>query len=194
MTHRAPPLQRTAGTHIPGEPGLWVLIFGDLSVFSVFFVVYMRAYTKQRDLFEASHHLLDRRLGLLNTLLLLTSSWLVARAVEAVRANVPGARARLTAGMACGLGFVVVKAFEWHAKVDAGLTLNHNAFFIYYFMLTGIHLVHVVLGLGVLLMVRSRFDAQGNWTGSVAFAEGGAAFWHLVDLLWIVIFALLYLI
>lgn len=183
-----------SGGHVPGEPGLWVMIFGDLMVFSAFFVVYMLAYSKQRDLFEASQQLLDRRLGLVNTILLLTSSWLVARSVDALRRNARGARALLSAGMACGLGFIAVKVFEYKAKVAAGLTLNHDPFFVFYYMLTGVHLVHVLLGLGVLLIVRARFDANGRWTGSVVLAEGGAAFWHLVDLLWIVIFALLYLI
>lgn len=182
-----------ANGHIPGEPGLWVLIGGDLCAFSAFFVVYMVDFAKSRAVFHAGQQTLDTGLGLLNTLLLLTSSWFVARAVAAARENRGSAKALVSAGMGCGGAFVVAKAFEWHDKIAAGLTLNSSPFHIYYFMFTGIHLIHVFLGLGVLAFVRSRFDDKGKLVASPALIEGGAAFWHLVDLLWLVIFALLYL-
>lgn len=180
--------------HIPGEPGLWVMIFGDLAAFSAFFVVYMVAYAGARPEFAAGQATLDRNLGLLNTLLLLTGSWFVARAVAAVRVGARSGRGLVTAGIGCGLGFVAIKALEWHDRIAAGLTLNSSAFSIYYFTFTGIHLVHVFIGLGVLTFVRSRFDDEGRFVAGHGLIEGGAAFWHLVDLLWLVIFALLYLV
>lgn len=179
--------------HVPGEEGLWVFIGGDLVVFAVFFITYAVARQQEMALFESAQAMLDRGLGLLNTLLLLTSSLFVAQAVAAARRSEPRARPLLIGGILLGSGFVVVKAFEYSAKIAQGFTLNSNSFSIYYYMFTGIHLVHVLIGLGVLGFTLSRFDKAGRMPDGVALIEGGGAFWHLVDLLWIILFALLYL-
>ena len=92
-----------------------------------------------------------------------------------------------------GAGFIVVKVFEYYSKISAGYTLNSNEFFIYYYMFTAIHLIHVVIGLGVLILIFSGFDRAGRYCAELSVIEGGGAFWHLVDLLWIVLFALFYL-
>ena len=188
--------QRPGGTqrHLPGEEGVWVFIGGDLVVFGVFFVAFAIARMNDLALFETSQATLDRGLGLLNTLILLTSSWFVARAVARVRAGAAGARKLIFGAIALGLGFVAVKAFEYSGKISAGITLNTNEFFIYYFMFTGIHLLHVLIGLGVLIFTASHFGKDGRMKGGPALIEGSGAFWHLVDLLWIVLFALFYLI
>lgn len=184
---------RSKGGHIPGEEGVWVFIGGDLAVFAVFFITYAVARHQELVLFQSSQQLLDRGLGLLNTLLLLTSSLFVAHAVAAVRRGDRRARLFLSGAICLGAGFVVVKAFEYSDKIAHGFTLNTNSFSIYYYMFTGIHLIHVLIGLGVLCFTLSRFDKTGRMPGGVALIEGAGAFWHLVDLLWIVLFALLYL-
>lgn len=179
--------------HIPGEEGVWVFIFGDLLVFGTFFITYAVSRMQDLALFHASQALLDRHLGLLNTLLLLTSSWCVAQAVAAVRREDDRALWLLAGGMACGVSFVIVKAFEYGAKISAGITLNTNGFFIFYYMFTAIHLIHVLIGLGVLTFAFTRFDRDGRFAAPFGLIEGAGAFWHLVDLLWIILFALLYL-
>jgi nitric oxide reductase NorE protein len=185
---------RTSAGHIPGEAGVWVLILGDMFAFSAFFAVYLVHRAQNVALFSASQGTLERGFGLLNTALLLTSSLFVARAVMAARA---GARPRsvhlLTFALGCGGGFVVSKGFEWGGKIAAGVTLNTNEFYSFYYMFTGIHLLHVLVGIGVLmyLLARSRRDDPG--TSYVAVMEGGGAFWHMVDLIWVVLFALFYL-
>lgn len=187
------PVQGRDG-HIPGEEGVWVFIFGDLLVFATFFVTYAVSRMQELDLFRQSQAQLDRGLGLANTLLLLTSSWCVAQAVAAVRRGDRRARTLVAAGIACGLGFVGVKIVEYSAKIRAGITLNTDPFFTFYYMFTAIHLIHVVIGLGVLTFICTRFDRAGRFAASHGLMEGGGAFWHLVDLLWIVLFALLYLV
>jgi len=199
MTETTSTAKATAKTsagkgHIPGEEGVWVFIFGDLLVFAAFFVTYAIGRLDEPGVFAQSQALLDRQLGLLNTLLLLTSSWCVAHAVHAVRHNDPRARLLTGGAILLGLGFVIVKFFEYSAKIDAGITLNTNSFFIYYYMFTGIHLLHVLIGLGVLTYVFSRFNRAGQFQSGIGLIEGGGVFWHLVDLLWIVLFALLYLV
>jgi nitric oxide reductase NorE protein len=133
--------------------------------------------------------------GVLNTLLLLTSSLFVALAVKSARSSHASRAAPvlIALAMACGVGFVVVKGFEWSDKVAAGHTLGSNDFFMFYFMYTGIHLLHVLVGLLVLTLLllvtrRPHLDA-----GSIRVIEAGGIFWHLVDLLWVFLFALFYL-
>lgn len=185
---------KSASGHVPGEEGLWVFIGGDLLVFAAFFITFAVYWRQDRALFQASSALLDKRIGLANTLLLLTSSWFVAQAVAAVRAGAgPRARALLMGAIGLGSGFVVLKGFEYHAKIAAGITLNTNGFFILYYMYTAIHLLHVIIGLGALAFIVTRFQRDGSLKGGVALVEGGGAFWHLVDLLWLALFALLYL-
>ncbi|WP_336971213.1 cytochrome c oxidase subunit 3 [Sphingobium aromaticiconvertens] len=184
---------RSTRGHVPGEEGVWVFIGGDLVAFAVFFITYAVARRQELALFESAQTLLDRRLGLLNTLLLLTSSLFVAQAVAAVRRHDRRARPLLLGAIALGSSFVIVKAFEYSAKIAQGFTLNSNSFSIYYYMFTGIHLIHVLIGLAVLCFAASRFDRNGQMPGGVALIEGCGAFWHLVDLLWIILFALLYL-
>ena len=186
--------KRRAG-HVPGEEGVWVLIMGDMLVFSIFFATYLIYRAQNVALYTASQLSMQRGFGLLNTVLLLTSSWFVALAVSEARAGGRERAMRLLLGaFACGIGFVVSKAFEWGGKIQAGITLNSNEFYIFYYMLTGIHLLHVLIGLIVLgyLIARSRRPDPG--ASYVLVMEGGGAFWHLVDLLWIVLFALLYLV
>jgi len=181
--------------HIPGEAGLWVLIFGDMTVFAVLFCVYLIQRGKQPVIFAHSQDTLNRDLGALNVLLLLSSSLLVVLATRAVRAGARRSTPRLLAGaITFGLGFVVVKIIEYHAKIAAGLTPSVNSFYMYYFVLTGLHLAHLILGLvvlGVLLRLSRKAELS---KGQLMFFEGGACFWHMVDLLWIVIFPLLYLV
>lgn len=184
------------GKHIPGEPGIWVLLFGDMLVFTVLFVVYLSRRGENRELFAQSQDALNRNFGAINTLVLLTSSVLVVFAVIALRSDrLRPLASRLTlAGFAVGCCFVIVKVFEYHEKISAGITPSTNEFFMYYFVLTGLHLAHVVIGLAVLLALSRLARKPEPSRTHIAFFEGGGCFWHMVDLLWIVIFPLLFLV
>jgi nitric oxide reductase NorE protein len=187
-------LPRTSAGHIPGEAGVWVLILGDMFAFSAFFAVFLLHRAQNVALFSLSQATLERRFGLVNTALLLTSSLFVARAVMAARAGARRRSARLLIfALGCGGGFVVSKAFEWGAKIAAGITLNSNEFYSFYYMFTGIHLLHVLVGMGVLIYLLARSRRSDPGASYVAVMEGGGAFWHMVDLIWVVLFALFYL-
>lgn len=177
---------------IPGEGGVWVLIGGEMLVFSLFFLLFAYYRGLDPDLFAASQKALSRGVGLANTLVLLTSSLFVVLGVRRVQSDRPGAPAFFRGGLACGVLFAGLKAIEYGQKFAHGITPLTNDFYMYYFAFTGIHLVHVLIGSGGLLYMSfaARRPASAVRTMVV---ECGAIFWHLVDLLWIMLFALFYL-
>lgn len=183
--------------HMPGEAGIWAFIVGDLLIFSLLFATFLFYRSEDVAVFTESQAALDERLGVLNTVLMLTSSLFVAMAVAAVRERRKALPSLLLLGaFACGAGFGVVKVFEYGAKIRHGITVETNDFFMFYFVMTGIHMLHVVIGMGVLLFLASYCKARGGVYGDadVRNIESGSCFWHVVDLLWIVLFALLYLV
>jgi len=182
-------------THVPGEAGVWVFILGDMLVFALLFLTYLYYRADDPGLFAQSQARLDQTFGAVNTLLLLLSSLMVLTAVRAIRHRRHRIASRLIAGaFACGIAFSILKVLEYHDKIAHHLTPATNDFFMVYFIVTGLHWFHLIVGLCVLsalivLTRRPRLSA-----GQLAFVEGGACFWHMVDLLWIVLFPLLYLV
>lgn len=181
---------------LPGDVDMWVMVLGDLIIFGGgYFIVFMvyRAMNPPAEFLAAQQHL-DINLGVLNTVILLTSSWFVARSVLAARSGNPPAQAiRLVyAGGGCGLLFMAVKGYEWFAKkITAGHT-NSDMFYAFYYVLTGgVHLIHVLIGLIVLGGVVVR-ELRNPGRRRASLVESGAVYWHMVDLLWVVIFGLLY--
>lgn len=178
--------------HLPGEGGLWFFVLGDLAIFSGYLIIYMFYRGWNLEQFQHSQALLSQGLGVLNTLILITSSWFVALGVQAARKGGFARASRLIAlGGGCGLLFCAVKLFEWYAKLSVGLTIETDQFFSFYYMLTGTHLYHVLVGLALLVFVwrELRIPAEPR----MMMIEIGATVWHVVDLLWIVIYALIYL-
>ena len=135
---------------VPGEPGIWVLVLGELFVFSIFFVTIAAEHSARPEAFRLAQATLNHGLGLANTLLLLTSSLFVALAVDRLRNAAPGARRLLYAAMAGGAAVAVIKVIEYAEKIRGGVNVASSEFFTLYFAFTGIHLAHVLLGLGVL--------------------------------------------
>jgi len=180
---------------MPGEEGVWVFIFGDMMVFSLFFITFLYYRGQNVELFVTSQTHLNQSFGALNTFFMLTSSWFVAMAVQAARRNLGKFTPILfSLAFGCGFGFAVVKVLEYSEKIRAGITLTTNDFFMYYYIFTGIHFMHVLIGMGV-LAVLTRYSWSGEFSAvKIRNLESGASFWHVVDLLWIVLFALLYLI
>ncbi|QTI69058.1 cytochrome c oxidase subunit 3 [Gordonia polyisoprenivorans] len=185
---------RTEIPGLPGEPGLWVFIIGDMTVFGWFFLVFMWEYSHDRTLFADSVPELYRPIGVVNTLVLLFSSLFVVLGLHAHRNERPAALKRWLAGaLICAFVFALLKAVEYSLEINAGHTPAQNTFFLFYFALTGIHLIHVLIGVG-LLTAWWRSSAQTTtWRSKRVLAESAAVYWHMVDLLWIVIFTIVYL-
>jgi len=185
---------RVKPRRLPGVDGVWVAIGADAVVFAILFGSFMQARLKDPALFEASRHTLNMNFGGIDTLILLTSSWSVALAVQAMKRDQIDREPRLLLGGAVtGLMFVASKSIEYFEKFAHGITPGTNPFFMWYFTLTGIHLIHVVVGTSMLtyLWIRSRRGTYDHLHKAVP--ESVASYWHLVDLLWVVLFPLLYL-
>lgn len=186
---------QTAGKHLPGEAGVWIFIFGDMMAFSLFFLVFL--YYRNLDIptFTASQSLLNLNYGVVSTILLLTSSWFVVLGLHAVRkANSDVATRVFSLAFLCGVGFALVKYLEWGEKIQAGYTPTSNDFFMYYYIFTGIHFLHLIIGMGVLAFLMMKARTGQHAPGDIQIYESGGAYWHMVDLLWIVLFPLLYLV
>jgi nitric oxide reductase NorE protein len=150
---------------------------------------------KAPGVFDVARRTLHLGVGLANTLVLLTSSLFVVVALGALRSGARRtARSAVVAAMACGGVFIALKVFEYHALVTAGHGGGANHFYLYYFILTGVHLFHVCVGMAVLTFLLTQTRQTELSETRMAVVEGGACFWHLVDLLWIVLFPLLYLV
>lgn len=188
-------LTGTRKPHLPGEAGIWVFVFGDMLIFGLFFSTYSYYRLEDIDAFRAAQQQLSTNLGMTNTLVLLCSSLLIMLALQAIRSDKRRIAMRCIAGaFAFGLAFLGIKFIEYGDKISAGITLTSNDFFMYYFMFTGIHLIHLLLGLAVLIVLFFRLKNKENTiSNDMPLYESGAVFWHMVDLLWIVLFPLLYL-
>ena len=178
-------------THLPSDKDMWVFVLGDLVIFGSYFLIFMVYRHQNQALFLDSQRHLNLTVGVINTLLLLTSSWFIARGVHATRAHDYERAMRLTIlGGACGVLFLLLKVYEWSTKISQGLTFPHNDFFMFYYLLTGVHVFHVALGLVFLGVV--YFNLRNPKLRRVSMVETGATYWHMADLLWVVIFALVY--
>jgi nitric oxide reductase NorE protein len=168
---------------LPGVEGVWVFVMADMTVFAVMFGSFMLGRHHNPALFEASRHALNPNFGGVNTLILLTSSWFAALALDAVRKSRFALAQHFIGGaFLCGVAFMVSKAIEYTEKLNAGISL------------TGIHLFHVVAGNVVLLVLWFKARSRSFDPERPVVLECGAIYWHMVDLLWIILFPLLYLV
>ncbi|MDB5977703.1 MAG: cytochrome oxidase subunit [Nevskia sp.] len=178
--------------HLPGEAGLWIFVLGDMTIFALLFAVFIYYRNENLEMYLSSQRELNQNFGALNTLLLLTSSWFVALGIQLEREGRANSAMHLfSVAWLCGVGFAIIKIVEYGQKIKHGITLTTNEFFTFYYMLTGIHFMHVTIGLCVLtfIILHLRQPEPHNRM----LLEGGATYWHMVDLLWIVLFPLLYL-
>jgi nitric oxide reductase NorE protein len=176
--------------YLPGDGAMWFFVLGDMIIFASYFVAFMIFRARDVSAFTAAQQDLYLDMGVVNTLLLLFSSWIAAQAVLAARAGNTERTIRLLAATAmCGVVFIVLKLYEWWLEVNAGHTFPSGTFMSFYYVLTGIHLLHVVMGLIIVTVVIVYVRAHA---ARAQVVEQATTYWHMVDLLWVIIFALLY--
>jgi nitric oxide reductase NorE protein len=181
-----------AGVRTVGQWSMWVFVLGDMFIFAGWFAFYMYFRMRNPGLYLASEQSLSQTAGLIDTLILLFSSWMIARAVEATQKRIyDKALSYSWLSLLAGALFVGVKVYEWSREIGAGHSFSTNYFFMFYFFLTGVHLFHVLIGLIVLGVVARELKTPEFRSQEVV--ESCATYWHMVDFLWVIIFALLYL-
>ncbi|MDT3708026.1 MAG: cytochrome c oxidase subunit 3 family protein [Thiobacillus sp.] len=189
----SPPLPHGHRRELPGDLAMWFFILAELLVFGVFFLAYAFARMRNVELFNASQLELDRLSGAINTVLLISSSYFVVRAVDHIRHGRSRACAHwLLAAMTLGGAFLVVKMAEFIAKTEAGISMSTNTFYMFYLGLGFFHFMHVVLGMVILGAVTLKAWKGGYSATDHVGVETGAAYWHMVDLVWIILFPLIY--
>jgi cytochrome c oxidase subunit 3 len=185
--------------------GMWIFIFTEILLFGGLFIVYavMRhGYTKE---FHAASQHLDTFIGAVNTIVLLVSSMTVAMSITAIQKNDKKmATFLLLMTLVCALIFLVNKYFEWGHKIQIHLypgtdlmqELKHGyiLFFSLYFFMTGLHMLHLIIGAIILIIALVKVRYGLIRADHFTLLENGALYWHLVDLIWIFLFPLFYLV
>jgi cytochrome c oxidase subunit III len=188
-----------------GRLGMWLFIATEFLLFGGLFLLYSMYRLKNPSDFHAGSMELSRFFGTLNTCILITSSLTIALAISALGVNKrKTAVILIVSTIALAFGFLVVKTFEWSEKFQHGLypkaavlmgkPKGEILYFGLYFMMTGLHAVHVIVGIGVLsvvlvMVLRNRVTADRP-----IVLENAGLYWHMVDIIWIFLFPLFYLI
>ena len=175
--------------------GMWLFLGTEVMLFGGLFAAYAIFRAKYPEMFLEQHRELNREMGAVNTCILIFSSLTMAMGVTAIQKGKKNLTAILIfITVICGLAFGVVKYFEYSAKFAHHIYPDTSIFFSLYFMLTGLHMLHVFIGIAILvvmfvLTLKGKFNEKYSTP-----VELGGLYWHLVDLIWIYLFPLLYLI
>jgi cytochrome c oxidase subunit 3 len=181
--------------HSAAKFGMWLFLATELLLFGGLFTAYAIFRAKYPEMFHHGSGSLDLVLGSINTVVLIFSSLTVAVAVSAIQENkIKLVKLMLWITIICGLIFGINKYFEYSYKLHHDITPGTDIFYSLYYAATGIHMLHVFIGIGVLSFILHRtckgYYSKDNFTT----IEIGALYWHLVDVIWIYLFPLLYLI
>ncbi|CJL48893.1 Quinol oxidase subunit 3 [Streptococcus pneumoniae] len=178
---------------LPGDLAMWFFILAELTVFAILILAFAVTQMFNPQLFGESRAALDSSIGLALTLSLLTSGLLAALAVEQVRQARQGRAALLLlAALASACVYVVLKLNEYGHLAGLGLGMEHNTFFTLYWILTGFHFLHVLLGMVILGWLAERCRRGAYRTDAHSGLESGVLYWHMVDLVWVLLFPLVY--
>ena len=171
---------------LSGNPIMWVLIASELVVFGAIFISFGFARLAEPQVFAEAQDHLNRLAGAINTMVLLTSGFFAALAVHfQSRDETLKTRLAIAVAIVLGMVFLGVKFVEYAEKFEQGISTETNTFFMFYFLATGFHAMHVIFGMIVLVVV--------GWKNSLENIVTGMSFWHMVDLIWVILFPLIYL-
>lgn len=186
--------------------GMWFFIFTELLLFGVLFVIYAVYRYLNHEAFHLAAEELDTFVGAVNTIILLISSMTIAMATTSLqKRNKPLTLALAGITLILGIVFLVNKYFEWGAKFDHGifpgsvhlteaLSQGEILFFGLYFIMTGLHALHIIIGLVLIAVVMWKVHKGKVHAERAALLENSGLYWHLVDIIWIFLFPLFYLI
>lgn len=178
----------------PGSLIIWIFIGLELLTFGGGFVFYLLDRANNIEAFRLAQKTLNRDIAAINTVLLITSGFVIAQGVIARKQRLFRKAGKLFYfGAILGFGFLGLKTFEFSAKLASGWGLGSSDFFNYYWLFTGFHYLHVLVGVAVLFFIAFNLSTDKIFPESDLSVTMGATFWHLCDLIWIVLFPLLYI-
>jgi nitric oxide reductase NorE protein len=178
----------------PGGILIWIIIFLELFTFGMALIA-MVFYSKQEPvIFHNSSLLLNKTFGAINTVFLISSGFCMAMSIHYFKkTNLKKSTLFLKLTMLGGVLFLALKSLEYYHKIEAGLTIGYNTFFSFYWMLTLFHVVHVIVGLIILIFIYYGINKKKTSVAVEDF-EASASFWHMCDLIWLLLFPVIYLI
>jgi nitric oxide reductase NorE protein len=187
--------QKTMDRRLPGDLAMWFFILAELTVFAVFFIGFAVAEQLNSAMFIDGKSRLHPTAGLINTVALITSSLFVALALRAFHLEKQQQVVRLLiVAQLIAVVYLVVKVWEYQFLFSSGLDIETNTFFTLYFLITSFHFMHVLLGMVILMLMTKKAIKSKYLNQSASSFESGACYWHMVDLLWIILFPLIYVI
>ncbi len=185
--------------------GMWLFLYSEIILFGGLFVLYAAYFHEYPKNFADSGKDLNRIIGSINTAILLVSSFTVAASITAIRRGARKLALFLIAfSILCGAAFLTIKYFEWGEHIRQGIYPNsqtlvngppgNNIFFGLYYVITGLHGLHVIIGM-TLLSISLAFVLTGRVNEDhFSMLENAGLYWHLVDMIWIFVFPLFYLV
>lgn len=177
----------------PGGILLWIIIYLELRTFGIALVAMVYYGKQEPEIFHDSRLLLNSTYGMSNTIFLLTSSFFMAASVNELKSdNRQRAQQHLLLAVLFGLLFLGLKSVEYYDNVEAGFWVGHSSFFSYYWILTLFHSTHVLVGLVILISIYFGFKKEKS-TPKIENIEASAAFWHMCNLIWLLVFPVIYL-
>ena len=181
--------------HLPGDLAMWFFILAELTVFAILFIGFAVSEQLYTEMFLQGKAKLHRISGLINTLTLITSSYFVALALTKMHQGDGKQAAKLLfVAKLVACIYIAVKVWEYLSLFEQDIGIETNTFFTLYFMITFFHLMHVLLGMVILFFVSLKAAKNGYNSDNISGFESGASYWHMVDLLWIILFPLIYVI
>jgi cytochrome c oxidase subunit 3 len=190
---------------VAGKLGMWLFLFTEVLMFGMLFLAYAVYLYQYKNDFQVGSATLNRPVGAINTLILLTSSLTMVLAVGALtKGKNKRCIVMLILTVLCAMTFMVIKGFEWSAKFEHGIypgspeftdmARGQIIFYGLYFVMTGLHALHVLTG-AVVMLIAAVFIHKGKiHQERIGFLENTGLFWHLIDLIWIYLFPLFYLV
>ncbi len=179
----------------PGGILVWLFIVLEVATFTMGLLTFAYQRMGNAQLFNTSRQMLDVSSGTVNTIVLLTSGFFMAEALAVFKKEGGSRRCNLLMLGTISLGglFLLLKGIEYSSKLAKGIGLEHNQFFTYYWLLTGFHFLHVVVGLAILIGINLRIRAGHYNEKDCLDVESAAAFWHMCDVIWLMLFPVMYL-
>ncbi|MCC7377241.1 MAG: cytochrome c oxidase subunit 3 [Verrucomicrobiales bacterium] len=178
----------------PGGFLVWVIVLVEFLTFGMGLAVFEVMRRQEPEVFRVGQTGLNHFIAFANTLILLTGGWLMANAVEHLRENRwAQARRGTLAAAACGLVFLVLKGSEYAEKLRHGDDLHRDTFHTLYWLLTGFHYLHVLVAVVLLLVMARALRNTATMNETRENVGASAIFWHLCDLVWLLLLPVVYL-